>query len=86
MNKVHATNEIANDAVMNLEKQNQQILRINNNFERLDSTMQRSRKYLRYFQKSFCADRTAVTLLILIIITIGAIIGVAVGVPTPENA
>ena len=48
--------------------------------------MVRSRKYLKYFGKSFCADKTAVTLMVLIVITLLAIIGVWFGVPTPENA
>ena len=33
LNKVHDTNAIANEAVLNLERQNQQILRINDKIQ-----------------------------------------------------
>ena len=49
LNKVHETNLLANDAVHNLEMQNAQILRINDSLQRLDGTMARTRRYLRYF-------------------------------------
>ena len=84
--KVHETNKIANDAVMNLEKQNSQILRINDKVQRLESTMTRTRKYLKYFGKSFCSDKTAVCLLILIVLTLVAIIFVSLYFPTPEKS
>jgi hypothetical protein len=39
--------------------------------------MQRTKKYLVYFGRSFCKDKVVLTLLFLILSTIGAIIAVA---------
>jgi hypothetical protein len=43
----------------------------------MDSTMQRTKKYLAYFGKSFLRDKVVITLLVMILCMIGAIIGVA---------
>ena len=73
LNKVHDTNNLAMDAVLNLEKQNQQILRINDKIQEMEGTLQRTKKHLRYFGKSFCKDKIAISLMGLIILTILAI-------------
>lgn len=39
LGKVHETNAIANGAVINLEKQNEQILRITDKIQKMDTTM-----------------------------------------------
>jgi hypothetical protein len=40
----------------------------------MDGTMQRTKKYLAYFGKSFFRDKIAITLILLIILTIIGII------------
>lgn len=75
--KVHDTINVADAIQNNIIKQNDQIIRINQSVERMDSTMNRTKKYLAYFGKSFLRDKLVISLLILIFCTIGAIIGVA---------
>ena len=77
LGKVHDTNALANDAVVNLEKQNEQILRITDKVQKIDTTLQRTKKHLKYFSKSFCQDKTALTLMFMIFVVSVAIIVVA---------
>jgi len=74
LGKVNDTNALANEAAANLEKQNEQILRISDKVQKLEGTMLRTKKHLRYFGKSFCADKTALSLCFLIVLTLAAII------------
>jgi|LauGreDrversion4_2_1035121.scaffolds.fasta_scaffold227808_3 hypothetical protein len=40
----------------------------------MDSTMNRTKKYLAYFGKSFLKDKVALTMILLIIVTLSGII------------
>ena len=74
MAKVGEIQDVANDALLNLEKQNTQILRINDQLVRLEGTMVRTKRYLNYFGKSFCGDKVAITIIIMILLTSGGLI------------
>ena len=63
--------------MINIEKQNEQILRINKQVERMDGTLNRTKKYLAYFGRSFFRDKIALALMCLICATIVGIIIVA---------
>lgn len=43
----------------------------------MDTTMQRTKKYLVYFGRSFCKDKVAISFMLLILLTICGIIFVA---------
>jgi hypothetical protein len=50
----------------------------------MEGTLARTKKYLQYFHKSFWNDKVAISFLILIILTIIAIIAVAI-MPSKEE-
>lgn len=76
--RVQQTIDLADESLTNIEKQNQQILRINQSVERMDGTMDRTKKFLTYFGRSFFRDKIALCFLIMIVLTIAAIIYVAI--------
>jgi len=54
----------------------------------MDGTLRRTKKYLKYFGQSFCKDKTAQTLMVLIIACIGGILFAWLYLPNiapPEN-
>lgn len=75
--RVQQTIDIADESLINIEKQNEQILRINKQVERMEGTLNRTKKYLAYFGRSFFRDKIALTLMCLICATIVGIIIVA---------
>ncbi len=52
--------------------------------ERMDGTMNRTKKFLAYFGRSFFKDKIAILLMLLILATIAAIIYVAT-LPSNSN-
>lgn len=51
----------------------------------MDGTLNRTKKYLAYFGRSFLRDKIAVTFMCLICATIIAIIYVKIEIPIPEK-
>ena len=76
--RVHQTIDLADDSLTNIEKQNQQILRVNQSIERMESTMTRTKKYLAYFSLNFCKDKVALSFLLLIVLIICGIVTIAI--------
>ena len=73
--KVSKTHQIADDNLIELDRQKEQIIRIQESNQKLDSTMKRTQKYLNYFGKSFLKDPVTLTMIVLIVLTlIGVII------------
>ena len=80
--RVQDIHDIADEASSNLEKQNQQILRIDQSIVRMDSTMTRTKRYLAYFGRGFLRDKVAVTFLLLIL---ACVIGIIVVLVLPSK-
>ena len=72
--RVAQTHQIADQNLEELERQKEQILRIQDSTQKLDSTMERTKKYLQYFGRSFWRDPVTLTMLFLILATIVGII------------
>eukprot|EP00347_Sterkiella_histriomuscorum_P010134 403377471 len=73
--KVQDINDLQDVIGDNIDKQNNQILRIDQQIVRMDSTMTRTKRYLTYFGRSFFKDKVAVTFLLLIL---GCLIGIII--------
>ena len=63
---VDGANHLADYALENLDRQNEQLLRIQEGTDKMESTLKRTKKHLKYFGKSFCCDKVVLTLLTLI--------------------
>lgn len=72
--KVGEIQDIANEAQANLDAQNVQILRINDQLTRMEGTLGRTKKLVAGFNKSLFADKVAITLIIAIVLTGGALV------------
>jgi hypothetical protein len=44
----------------------------------MEGTLSRTKKHLNYFSKSFCMDKVALSLCVMIVLTLGGIIAVAI--------
>ena len=63
--------------LLELQKQNERIMKIDENLNKLDSATQRTGKYIKYFTKNFMTDRLIMVLIILVVLGIVAVIIVA---------
>ena len=52
------------------QAQNEKLLKFHDHVNRIESTLSRTKTRIKYFQKSFFRDKIAVTLVVLILITI----------------
>ena len=52
----------------------------------MESTLERTKRHLKYFRQSFFKDKVAMTLCCLILVTLVAILWVWLGVPNKESA
>ena len=64
--RVGQTHQLADMNLEELERQKEQILRIQDHTQKLDTTLNRTKKYVKYFSKSFCRDPVTLTLIFLI--------------------
>ena len=72
--RVAQTHQIADQNLEELERQKEQILRIQDSTQKLDTTMERTKKYLQYFGRSFWRDPVTLTMLFLILATLIGVI------------
>ena len=74
MNRVADAHKIADINLEELDRQKEQILKIQDSTQKLDSTLKRTQKYLKYFGKSFCRDPVTLTMMILIVLVLAGVI------------
>ena len=63
--------------LLELQKQNEKIMKIDTQLNQLESTSQRTAKYIKYFTRNFMTDRLILVLIILVVCAIVAIIVVS---------
>lgn len=72
--KLEQAHEIADAAAIELQRQNEQILRIDTKLGQIDNAGVRLQKYLRYFGREAQGDKTMLGLCCCLIIGIGLLI------------
>ena len=75
--------DLADSNLSSIEEQNAQILRINDQLQRMEGTMVRTKKHLNHFAKSFCSDKVAMGLCCLIVSTLVLIVIAAMAEKRP---
>lgn len=67
-------NQLAPEMLLELQKQNERIMKFDEKLNQLESTTKRTVKYLRYFKKNLMTDRLIMSLIILVVLGIVALI------------
>lgn len=67
--RVGDVQDLADSNLGSIKEQNEQILRINDQLQRMEGTMTRTKRLLGVFAKSFCTDKVALCECCLIVIT-----------------
>ena len=70
--------ELAKEELVELQKQNEKIMKIDTTLNQIEATSQRTMKYVRYFGKTVMTDRFMLCMILLILTAVIAIIIVAV--------
>ena len=71
-------NILAPEMLLELQKQNERIMKVDTKLNQIESTTQRATKYIKYFTKNFMTDRFIMVLIVLIVLAIVAVIVVSV--------
>lgn len=72
--RVGDVQDLADSNMQSIEEQNKQILRINDQLQRMEGTMTRTKRILGVFAKSFCSDKVALCECCLIVVTAALIV------------
>lgn len=67
-------NQLAPEMLLEIQKQNERIMKIDEKLNKLEATAQRTRKYISYFTRNFMTDRLIMILIILVALGIVAVI------------
>ena len=67
--RVGDVQDLADSNLGAIKEQNEQILRINDQLQRMEGTMTRTKRLLGVFAKSFCSDKVALCECCLIVVT-----------------
>ena len=74
LKKTEQMNQLAPEMLLEIQKQNERIMKIDEKLNKLESTTQRTRKYISYFTRNFMTDRLIMILIILVVLGIVAVI------------
>ena len=74
--------ELANEELLELQKQNERIMKIDTQLNTLESTSQRTMKYIRYFGKTYMTDKFIIFMIILIA---GSLLGIIIAAILKEK-
>jgi t-SNARE complex subunit (syntaxin) len=77
MKKMDHMNQLAPEMLIELQKQNERIMKIDTQLNNIESTITRTGKYIKYFSRNFMTDRFIMVLLGLIVCAIVIVIIVA---------
>ncbi|CDW78289.1 qa-snare protein [Stylonychia lemnae] len=67
--------ELADQQLLELQRQNERIMKIDTQLNQIESTSQRAMKYIRYFGKNYMTDKFIIFMVILIA---GALVGIII--------
>ncbi|TNV83027.1 hypothetical protein FGO68_gene6080 [Halteria grandinella] len=76
--KLGAAEELAQEELMELQKQNEKIMKIDTTLNQIEATSQRTMKYVRYFGKTMMTDKFMICMIMMILIVIVVLIVVAI--------
>ncbi len=76
--KLEQAQEIGNEGLIELQKQNETIMKIDEKLNKIEATSQRAMGYVRYFGKTMMTDKFMLCMILFILITILTLIIVAI--------
>lgn len=77
LKKMDHMNQLAPEMLLELQKQNERIMKIDTQLNQIEGTISRTGKYIKYFQRNFMTDRFIMVLLGLIVCAIVVVVIVA---------
>lgn len=76
--RLEQAQEIGNEGLIELQKQNETIMKIDEKLNKIEATSQRAMGYVRYFGKTMMTDKFMLCMILFILITILTLIIVAI--------
>lgn len=76
--KMDDIDTLAKEELIELQKQNEKIMKIDTTLNKIEATSQRTMKYVRYFGKTMMTDKFMLCMIMMILIAIVAVIVVAI--------